>query len=155
MVTLRHVHEGALRAVRYHGSGREDIAKHLSDADIVITTYETLRVESAASKRSPLYSWQWFRVVLDEGQHSPVELDTSAYHLDFLMFHSSSCSKSFQPGFCFCLPTEGPLSVVLDWDAGPQHTRRLRRLTQLHTSLPISGKVTVHGLCCQTSGREG
>lgn len=77
MVAFRHIHEGQIRAEIYHGSGRENHANKFRDADVVITTYETLRSEWAASKgTSPLYSWKWLRVVLDEGKQNLVHSRT-------------------------------------------------------------------------------
>jgi SNF2 family DNA or RNA helicase len=71
VVAFRHIHEGQIRTEIFHGSGRESHANQFRDADVVITTYETLRFEWAASKGTrPLYSWKWLRVVLDEGKQS-------------------------------------------------------------------------------------
>jgi SNF2 family DNA or RNA helicase len=77
VVSFRHIYEGQIRVEIYHGSGRENRANQFRDADIIITTYETLRFEWAASKgTSLLYSWKWLRVVLDEGKQSLVHSRT-------------------------------------------------------------------------------
>lgn len=78
-MAYRHVHEGQLRVGRYHGSGREELAKEFLDADVVITTYETLRSDFSTSNKSPIYSSQWLRVVLDEGKQSPVTVYCPCY----------------------------------------------------------------------------
>lgn len=65
----RHVHEGQLRVGRYHGPGREELAKDLLEVEVVITTYETLRSDFTTRNSSPIYSCQWLRVVLDEAHH--------------------------------------------------------------------------------------
>ncbi|KAG5774834.1 hypothetical protein H9Q73_011502 [Fusarium xylarioides] len=61
---------------------RQTLAKQFRNNDIVLTTYRTLRSEW--TKKGPLFTNQWFRVVLDEGQHSyPITLPmwlTNAAH---------------------------------------------------------------------------
>ncbi|KUI66104.1 hypothetical protein VM1G_11431 [Cytospora mali] len=54
-----------LKTVRWHGSNRIAFQEALLDADIVITTYNTLSIEYK-SKPSILHDTEWFRVVLDE-----------------------------------------------------------------------------------------
>jgi hypothetical protein len=69
MVAFRHIHEGQIRFKLYYGSGRVSLANQFQDADIVVTTYETLRAEWVAPETTrPLFSWRWLRVVLDEGK---------------------------------------------------------------------------------------
>ncbi|KAI1767745.1 SNF2 family N-terminal domain-containing protein [Hypoxylon sp. FL1150] len=59
----RHVKEDQLpRVLRYHGTGISK--KDLLANDIVITTYDKLRIDN--SKKGPLLSVEWHRVVLDE-----------------------------------------------------------------------------------------
>ncbi len=66
---FRHIHEENIRVITYHGSNRESLADQFRDADIVITTYETLRTEWAVKEGTrPLFTWKWLRVVLDEGK---------------------------------------------------------------------------------------
>lgn len=64
----RHLHEGtftALKTIRWHGSNRKLLQEDLMDADIVITTYNTLATEYK-SKSSLLHDIDWYRLVLDE-----------------------------------------------------------------------------------------
>ncbi|KAH7381987.1 SNF2 family N-terminal domain-containing protein [Cadophora sp. MPI-SDFR-AT-0126] len=59
--------DGSLRVLKYHGTKRKEITfPHISDADIVLTTYNTL-VADYESRYSPLHKFNWYRVVLDEG----------------------------------------------------------------------------------------
>jgi SNF2 domain-containing protein len=58
--------DGSLKWVRYHGRKRRDTLQEIEDADIVLTTYNTLMAEFE-SKNSPLHKLVWFRLVLDEG----------------------------------------------------------------------------------------
>ncbi|KAF5584312.1 helicase-like transcription factor [Fusarium pseudoanthophilum] len=59
-----HIVPGQIRVAVYHGPGRQTLAKQFRDNDIVLTTYQTLRSEW--TKKGPLFTEQWFRVVLDE-----------------------------------------------------------------------------------------
>lgn len=61
----RHIIPGNIRLETYHGPNRENIAKLFSTCDILLTTYETLRLDW--NIEGPLFSFEWFRVVLDEG----------------------------------------------------------------------------------------
>ncbi|TGO72033.1 hypothetical protein BELL_0500g00090 [Botrytis elliptica] len=49
----------------YHGRGRETSRKPLIEADIVLSTYDTISAESL-DPESPVYGIEWFRLVLDE-----------------------------------------------------------------------------------------
>ncbi|TGO40525.1 hypothetical protein BHYA_0036g00580 [Botrytis hyacinthi] len=49
----------------YHGRGRETSRKPLIEADIVLSTYDTISAESL-DPESPVYVIEWFRLVLDE-----------------------------------------------------------------------------------------
>ncbi|KAK9774330.1 putative Helicase C-terminal domain-containing protein [Seiridium cardinale] len=64
----RHVRRGQMKTVVYHGPNRQRLSAAFQDAAIVLTTYETLRMESQATK-SCLYSNTWHRLVLDEAHH--------------------------------------------------------------------------------------
>ncbi|TVY66693.1 putative ATP-dependent helicase [Fusarium oxysporum f. sp. cubense] len=59
-----HIVPGQIRVALYHGTGRQSLAKHFRNNDIVLTTYQTLRSEWTS--KGPLFTEQWFRVVLDE-----------------------------------------------------------------------------------------
>ncbi len=50
----------------YHGPKRNATLKELANADIVLTTFETVSSDSVASKT--LKNISWFRIVLDEGK---------------------------------------------------------------------------------------
>ncbi|KAH8597908.1 SNF2 family N-terminal domain-containing protein [Bisporella sp. PMI_857] len=63
----RHIHADQLRLAVYHGSNRNLLPSMFWENDIILTTYETLRLEWAAN--GPLYSGIWRRVVLDEAHH--------------------------------------------------------------------------------------
>ena len=51
----------------YHGSTRKRLPAGFASADIVLTTYDTLRAEWA--KNGALFSKPWHRLVLDEAHH--------------------------------------------------------------------------------------
>lgn len=50
----------------YHGPKRNATLKQLANADIVLTTFETVSSDSVAS--GTLRNISWFRIVLDEGK---------------------------------------------------------------------------------------
>jgi len=54
--------------VRYHKyhANEKLLLEQLADFDIIFTTYHTLNLEYARGG-SPLFSAEWFRVILDEG----------------------------------------------------------------------------------------
>ncbi|KAI0466403.1 hypothetical protein F4859DRAFT_497307 [Xylaria cf. heliscus] len=56
---------GSIKYFKYHGAGREKDLKVLSDSDLIVTTYQTLRSE-VANKKSQLHKIEWYRIVLDE-----------------------------------------------------------------------------------------
>lgn len=49
----------------YHGSARKQLSDKFSDYDIVLTTYETVRMDWTTTQF--LYGQEWHRLVLDEG----------------------------------------------------------------------------------------
>ncbi|ETS04710.1 hypothetical protein M419DRAFT_73008 [Trichoderma reesei RUT C-30] len=56
-----------LDVIKYHGSDRPRSLERVANADIVVTTYDTLTVEFLNKSRpSLLHSIDWYRVVLDE-----------------------------------------------------------------------------------------
>ena len=69
LITVRHIHAGELRVVVYHGSSRSRWSQSLHTHDVILTNYDTLRSEWTCEARdSPLYSQEWARIVLDEGE---------------------------------------------------------------------------------------
>ena len=50
----------------YHGPKRNATLKQLANADIVLTTFETVSSDFVASET--LRNISWFRIVLDEGK---------------------------------------------------------------------------------------
>ncbi|KAL9567380.1 hypothetical protein ACKAV7_008455 [Fusarium commune] len=70
-----HIMPGQIRVAVYHGTGRQTLAKQFRDNDIVLTTYQTLRSEW--TNKGPLFTEQWFRVVLDEVFQAACELQSS------------------------------------------------------------------------------
>ncbi|KAI9644158.1 hypothetical protein NHQ30_007511 [Ciborinia camelliae] len=67
----------------YHGRGRETNREVLADADIVLSTYDTVSAESSDSE-SPVYGIEWFRLVLDEGTPIQNSLDDLAALVSFI-----------------------------------------------------------------------
>lgn len=60
-----------LRVCLYHGTNRAKTTRDLDKYDVVITTYGTLTSESATAaadktKKSGLFAFYWYRVILDE-----------------------------------------------------------------------------------------
>ncbi|KAI0432734.1 SNF2 family N-terminal domain-containing protein [Xylaria sp. FL1042] len=60
----RHIREGQISLVIYHGQSRQQELQNSAHYDIVLTTYETLR--SDWEKNGPLFNEEWGRIVLDE-----------------------------------------------------------------------------------------
>ena len=64
-----------MKVLLYHGPGRNGNISCLPEQNIVITTYGTLEAEwedkRDLKERNPLFSRNWFRVVLDEGWSEP------------------------------------------------------------------------------------
>ena len=63
----RHL-DGSLKVRKYHGQNRDKIVDKLDDADLVLTTYNTIAMEFS-KKRSKLHALAWYRVVLDEDKY--------------------------------------------------------------------------------------
>lgn len=75
-----------MKLLVYHGPKRHELVTDLQNNDIVLTTYDTLRMDW--SNHGPLYSCAWARVVLDEGwypsHHSHatgISLENGGVHL--------------------------------------------------------------------------
>ncbi|KAF5544675.1 helicase-like transcription factor [Fusarium mexicanum] len=77
-----HIVPGQIRVAVYHGPGRQSLAKHFRENDIVLTTYQTLRSDWA--NKGPLFAEQWFRVVLDEGTPIVNSIDNYGALLAFM-----------------------------------------------------------------------
>lgn len=62
---------GSISVYQYHGQRKID-PEILGEYDIILTTYS--KVTSGFGKPcSPLYTHNWFRIVLDEGNSVPME----------------------------------------------------------------------------------
>lgn len=70
----RHTFPGSLALYKYHGQGRQEESYQLFQNNVVLTTYATVSNESRRGQ-SILRSVEWFRIVLDEGKHHPVQRD--------------------------------------------------------------------------------
>ncbi|QYT04363.1 hypothetical protein H0G86_011272 [Trichoderma simmonsii] len=62
-----HIHPGRVKTAIYLGSGRKTLRARLLNSDVILTTYETMRRDW--EEGGPLFSVQWYRVVLDEAHH--------------------------------------------------------------------------------------
>ena len=64
-----HVRPDTLRWALYRGPSRFRTFKDMLKCDVIITTYNVLATEWRNLKRGskPLFSFQWHRIVLDEG----------------------------------------------------------------------------------------
>ncbi|KAH6850549.1 SNF2 family N-terminal domain-containing protein [Chaetomium sp. MPI-CAGE-AT-0009] len=65
----RHLKAGALRFIVYHGSQRQKNAALLSNFDVVLTTYETVRAEysqALGGTQGAIQAVSWNRIILDE-----------------------------------------------------------------------------------------
>ncbi|KAF5667795.1 hypothetical protein FHETE_5564 [Fusarium heterosporum] len=63
----KHTFDGMIKYITYHGSARDDQIAKLSEYDVILTTYETLRQDFASKdRRQTLYSHKWHRIILDE-----------------------------------------------------------------------------------------
>lgn len=58
----------------HHGSNRLEAISELENADVVLTTYETLRSEFLRSHSRPLFEHRWARIILDEGMSTSLFL---------------------------------------------------------------------------------
>jgi hypothetical protein len=62
----RHTLPGSINMQLYHGPKRNATLKELANADILLTTFETVSSDFVASET--LRNISWFRIVLDEGK---------------------------------------------------------------------------------------
>lgn len=64
-----HVRPNTLRWALYRGPSRFQSFENMLNCDVIITTYNVLATEWRNMKRGskPLFSFQWHRIVLDEG----------------------------------------------------------------------------------------
>ncbi|KAL7910094.1 SNF2 family N-terminal domain-containing protein [Trichoderma velutinum] len=62
-----HICPGRIKIAVYLGSGRKRLQDSFQNPDIVLTTYETMRVDW--ENKGYLFTSQWYRVVLDEAHH--------------------------------------------------------------------------------------
>ncbi|KAH6632699.1 SNF2 family N-terminal domain-containing protein [Chaetomium tenue] len=60
----KHVKPNTLKTCKFHGKGRPPSPAHLTDYDLVLTTYATLSADFKS--RGVLHNIEWFRIVLDE-----------------------------------------------------------------------------------------
>ncbi|RYP52173.1 hypothetical protein DL768_002615 [Monosporascus sp. mg162] len=60
----RHIGPGRIRALVYHGPGRQNAAGNFHEFDVVLASYDTLRSEWATN--GLIYAKRWSRIVLDE-----------------------------------------------------------------------------------------
>ncbi|KAK8037813.1 hypothetical protein PG991_001159 [Apiospora marii] len=65
LLSNRHIHNGRVRLLLYHGASRSQHRGTFGEFDIILTTYDTLRSE--CTLKGPLYSHPWLRLALDEG----------------------------------------------------------------------------------------
>lgn len=70
LIESSHIHQEKIKTAVYLGSERQRLRSELQSADIIFTTYETMRRDWAQS--GPLFTRSWYRVVLDEGMYSRV-----------------------------------------------------------------------------------
>ncbi|MBW0505109.1 hypothetical protein O181_044824 [Austropuccinia psidii MF-1] len=63
----KHTHPNNLHVLRYHGSNccKDFVIKSIQ-RNIIITAYETLRMDFRSTPKGPVYDYQWYRVILDE-----------------------------------------------------------------------------------------
>lgn len=62
----RHIRPGAIHLQVYHGANRSMAEAEMKRADIVLTTYDTLRSDYV-NARHVLSNYNWARIILDEG----------------------------------------------------------------------------------------
>ena len=69
-----HLWPATLQSQKYHGPQRSEMAELMLRNDVVITTYDVVALEWQRLDRhsSPLFSTEWHRVVLDEGEHASI-----------------------------------------------------------------------------------
>ena len=66
---IRHLHPGALRYLKYHGTNRTAAIEVMLSHDIILTSYDIVASEwrQIDQAKRPLYRHDWNRIVLDEG----------------------------------------------------------------------------------------
>jgi len=65
-----HIDLSRIAFVTYYGPSRHQVISQFAQSDIVLTTYDVLRMDFISGKDSTVYSHRWHRVVLDEGELS-------------------------------------------------------------------------------------
>lgn len=66
LTSSRHIRPGVIHLQVYHGANRSMTEAELKQADVVLTTYDTLRSDYA-NARHVLVNYNWARIILDEG----------------------------------------------------------------------------------------
>lgn len=63
----RHVRPGSIRLHLFHGVNRLETQNEVKNADVVLTTYGTLRSDYMNTHSRFLTEHNWARIILDEG----------------------------------------------------------------------------------------
>jgi SNF2 family DNA or RNA helicase len=88
------VHHDQLRTATYHGPNKHLLAYRFNEHDVILTTYDTLRLDGAAE--GPLYRQQWRRLILDEGLEFPLAINNTSLTVYLAHHVRSRASQTFK-----------------------------------------------------------